>query len=1133
MQNIHLINSYSLPISNFLHQPKNLPSISSLQGDDCQLLFPDLPGKPISAYYSESLDHYLIFLEDEILIDDESGQYASFFKPPKPINFACLSKSGSIALVVCGLFPNDAYIFDIDTKEFNKYIYKSDTYSPEENKKGNEMSLSINDTDDSDEETSHHQCNPESCTCNSKPSIQLGEGPYPDTILHASFRNDDKFAAVATKRYVQTISNEIYDQQGRYDQDITNPSAITWNPQGSWLAFGNSNKIIFTEKNCRLRQMYELEGENVEPIALSWSPHRDILAFIDNQYRLVILSMKNRAIHRKYVINLSAPNSSIVPQIFWSSNPDELSIAIIDRNTGLVNVYEFNHSVDRNLESIFVIDGNKLLISNWSRSIIPPPLSHKKLPFGDEQNQITAITSNNDEIIVFTLDSIHLVNKDVKIPLENAAPVQCATFTKTNKDVIVFASENTIYSFSLSSSPFTISEIYRYNDKLNFVSFLTPSFVVISRSQISPIDTPDSQAGTISGLATEFVQNNNQILFEGVGSGDLSPGDWVCYCSRDNKLYLNGEEKASNVKSFIFDEKLLAYVYISYSEADRKLGSGGYMCNIQYGLRSTSRQIEPYAQLLFFSRKIYTIISLMNRGNIESNAPHVIVEDALRNLIADKEYSEGWRISKKYQIPFTRFIQLGDIDLFTLCQQIPDTQLRSCMSVLRPLDFIKNNSLSSGIFSSSSNQLKFVLNFLSFILDVEITYNIENKTLNIPPYDNNRSEIATFGTTCCICFVLLDAAVEAVRFACNFNSSDNVKRCITFLLTLYDNNTLYDISLKTYDTKCIASVGLITMKEPSLYVPFIEELDKIENENLKKAKIDEAASDPRSAVIHYALAGPEFDEKALYIIGRDKLFKEGLCSYPEGSETWMKIIEMKLNYLSNLEKREREKKEGEIAETALISDNPQIILQYIGEIVRSKTWRLAISSILKHGSDESSLLQIKEALEFAKLIKEAASFTAQYIPSAKDEAVRLYLQCHEWFKAIENGADKIETANTAFDTLINEYKHKAENAQILKEKFEDVKEKQKIHKDSNIRHGKNKEKRGLPAIVIQLNALLPDAEKKEEFDDVCELLKMIGEYNKLDQLDSAFRRMVQAIYPIPTLPEDERVPVPQHLQGFV
>lgn len=1131
MQNIHLINSFSLPISNFLSQPKNLPSISSLHGSDCQLLFPDLTDA-ISLYFSDYLGHYMIFLEDEILVNDESGSFVSYFTFPFLINFACLSKGGDIALIVSGSFPNDVYTFDVESKELSKFEYNDDTRNFEVNTNSSELNSHVNDTDDSDADSGSHHCNPESCTCNHSKPIPKNEPPHNETVLHASFRDDNKFAAIATQSYIHTISAAIPDQQGRYDQDIHNPCGVAWNPQGSWLAFSSANKIIFTEKNCRFRQWYEIEDKDVEPIALSWSPHQDILAFLDNRYRLVILSMKNRVIYRKYVIDCLKPNSSIVPQIFWSKDPNDLSLAIIDRNTSIATVFEFNHSVDRNLESIFVINGNTLQISDWSKSLIPPPLSHRKISFGNELNQITAITSNNDEIIVFTLDSIHLVNRKEQISLENAAPVQCATFTKNNKNVITFASFNTIYSFSLEFSPFTISEVYHFNDESNFVSFLTPSFVVTSRNQISPLDTPDSQSGTISGLATEFVQNNNQILFEGVGNGNLSPGDWVCYCSRDSKLIHTGKEIATNVKSFIYDEKLLAYVYISTSNDDIQLGSRGYMCHIQYGLESTSRQIEPFAQLLFFSRRIFTIISLMNRGNIEANAPHVIVEDALRNLISDKEYAEAWRISKKYQIPFSRYIQLGDIDLFTLCSQIPDTQLRSCMSVLRPLEFEKN-VFQIGKLSNSSNQLKFVLNFLSFILGVELAYDDENKMLIVPPYVNNRSEMATFATTCCICFVLLNAPVEAVRFACSFESSDNVKQCITFLLTLYDNNQLYDISLKTYDTKCIASVGLITMKEPSLYVPFIEDLEQTQNENLMKAKIDEAASDPKSAVNHYALAGPEFDEKALYIIGRDKLFEEGLNSYPEYGETWMKIIQMKLDYLSGLENRKRIKEENEIAKTAIQSNHPPFILKFIGEIVRSGMWRLAIRILLDHGNDESSLLQVKEALEFSKLIKEAASFTAKYLPGAKDEAARLFLQCHRWYEAIENGADKVETAKLAFETLMNEFSLKTTNAKTLKEKFEDVKEKQKIHKDSNIRHGKNKEKRGLPAIVVQLNAMLPNEEKKQEFTDVCDLLKMIGENNKADQLLAAFREMTQTIFPIPNLPDNEQIPVPPHLQGFV
>ena len=75
MQNIHLINSYKRSLNEFLHQPNHLPSITSLYGPDCKLLFPDIQNEPISIFFSEYLNHYLIFYEDDIFVDDESVPY--------------------------------------------------------------------------------------------------------------------------------------------------------------------------------------------------------------------------------------------------------------------------------------------------------------------------------------------------------------------------------------------------------------------------------------------------------------------------------------------------------------------------------------------------------------------------------------------------------------------------------------------------------------------------------------------------------------------------------------------------------------------------------------------------------------------------------------------------------------------------------------------------------------------------------------------------------------------------------------------------------------------------------------------------------------------------------------------------
>ncbi|OHT03628.1 hypothetical protein TRFO_28953 [Tritrichomonas foetus] len=1029
MQNLHLINTSSYPIKDFIHPSQNLPLITALYNEHIKLLFPELGSDPISVCFSDFLNHYVIFMVDEVLIEGESEP---FFTLPFLINYATLSKSGDFAILASN---SDIYILDMDSDSTNR------------------LNKIVEDFD--------------------------------QKILFAAFRNDNKFCAICTETMVRTISHEIPEQQGQYE--VSNPSGVAWNPLGSWLAVSSGKKVIFLEKNCCLRQVVEVDDEI---ISISWSSHRDIISVMDKNYKITILSMKNRVFFSKYVIQSSC---ELHPAFFWSKI--DLSFAVINPSNQTVLVYDFNHSVDKDEKSIYVFNGNILNVSDWSRSLIPPPLAHRKITF---DSQITAFASNipnSEEIAVFTLTSLNFPHNGAQFPLD--APVQCATYI-ANK--LFFASSNKIFTFSDGS-------IQLVNELNAFCSFITPSYTVTSMSTIISSNlanlesiTEVGQSKTIEPIS-EFIQNE---------------GETVAFC-RNGKLLKNESLVAENVISVLFEEKLFAYIY---------LGAEGTTCHIQYGLeQAKDRQIEPLAQLLYFSRPIYSLITLMNRGNIETNTPHVIVEAALRSLIADDQYEEAHRLSKKYQIPFSRFIQLGDIDLGILCQQIPDTQLRSCLSVLTPL--------------KTEKDMSFVLAFLSHILGAPVTYDKSKKQVIVPQYDVNREKVSSFATSCCICFVLLDSPVSAVSFSCAFPESDNVKNSITFLLTLYDNNQLYDISLKTYNTNCIASVALITMKEPSSYVPFIEELDNCTNNFLKMAKIDEAASDQESAIRHYAQAGEEYEEKVIYIIGNEsrlknmdkdedkyKLYDVGLESYPKGTPVWLKIIRMKIEALTSVAKRDRDN--DAIAKTVIRSENSELIVEFIKEIVKSKCWFLSVPFL---SVNEYPIL--KKALEDDRQFIEAANFTAQYLPNEKEEITRLFLLCHEWYRAVQNGAPLESTAITAYETLMKETHRKRDNARMLKHKFDEVAEKQKIHPDSSIRHGKNKDKRGLPAIVSQLTSLLPDDKKDTEYRQVADLLKFIGELDKCEELRVAYREMARSIWPIPKLPENEEMPIPIYLRGIV
>jgi elongator complex protein 1 len=605
-----------------------------------------------------------------------------------------------------------------------------------------------------------------------------------------------------------------------------------------------------------------------------------------------------------------------------------------------------------------------------------------------------------------------------------------------------------------------------------FVSFLTPHFTVLDR--VSVVGSP-----VFESPIRLFTEN--------------SEGRFAALCE-NGSFFVENELKSRSVHSFLFSHDLLSYI------------EGGIRHHIFYRGEHESREVEPRAELLFFRSNLYSIVMQMNRGNLETVAPHSIVISALRELLQENNYTQSVKILKRYQVTFSRFIGLGEHSLPALCAQIGDIELRQFLSGLKPF--------------ADESDLRFLVDFLSFVLNSPFGFDIATKAIDFPTIDPEFELTRDFRTTICTCLVLLESTVTAVFFACQFGTPDAVKSALSFLLTLYDANELFDISLRTYDTRCIASVGFVTMREPASYVPFVEELNQTANPHLQRALINEQLSDGQGAVIEYAQCGPEFEDRCFAIICRDNLHDVGLDCFGRDSEMWRRIVNAKL---ALLEKSGKEKDAKSAALTALSTDDGPTIARFAKQIVQAGLWRLAIPKV-----SESDLPALKAALVAAKQFENAAYLCHHYLGD-KTAASELVVKAHQWTTALECGADQAEVVEGAFQVLREELFRKQKEAEGLKRRFEEVQERQSQHSDPSARKGKNKDKRGLPAMVAKLADLAPGEEETAEFEMIVGMLPP----ERANELTGLFRGLCRAVFPLPVLPTGEQLLPPDHLEGFV
>ena len=903
-------------------------------------------------------------------------------------------------------------------------------------------------------------------------------------IKAISVRCDTQFIALATA--TELISIDVEKKAIHGQSKVEGITSLSWSPKKTWLAGCIGNTVNFYEKNTLFRESLQFDKQIS---AVSYSPlDGDVLAVVLEDGCVYICTTKNRRWYKKWLI----PSEGCIPTIFWDTESTSFDLAVA-HNKGY-SLYYFNNTTDSDGEDIYVINENVLHISHWSKSLIPPPLSHEHIDFNSQITCLACDETNTNNLAIFTLSTVFLPRQNAKYELPSV-PVQTATF---RDNVLYFATNTTIYQLKGNS----IETVESGDD---FVSFLTPNYTVYNNSKI--VNLEGKVLRTENRRIVSFTDNQDSLV----------------YLFNDGELVKDNKTVEHDVYSYLATGELLTYVHHFQRLA------------IQFGDNKTEREVERQAVVLFFCKKLFSIIIQMQRGNTETQAPHVIVEAHMRELIKNKQYQDALFISKRYQIPFTRIIRLGQISIPDLLEQIPDSKLRPFISVLNPIykpdqqqNAKQNDSEEQKEIQAKKEQQAremeeqcnanrgFIMSLLSYIFDTQIPY--KDGLPSLPEeWGPNSNRATQFYSVACICFVLLDNPVAAIQFACRIPDPAVSKAALEFLLTIFDGDRLFDYSLKTYDLRCIKTVGHITMREPSSYIPMVEDLAK-KDKTLMMAECDEQVGDYQSAIKHYAECGPDFYQHCKDIALAEEQYDTALRYLPQESAQFHDVL------LAKVETLNKAKKYDELARLVAISRDRELILQYLDKIVIAGLLDIVQSQL----QEEDKELVLKAIVSTGRTMQ-AAQY-AETVLQSREQAANLYLECHEWGRAINCGKSVEEVADVAFKYHLKRAEDCKKEAEKLRVKFETIKMKQKEHVDSNKRSGKKKDERGLPAIVQKFKEMEP-TQKYEELQNLTEtLLDMCRREDDKNTLRNAYTSYVRALYPFPNLPEGEQQRPPVYLR---
>jgi len=207
---------------------------------------------------------------------------------------------------------------------------------------------------------------------------------------------------------------KVYDCEGKLhhtaEKSANLKEVLAWRPAGNWIAvpqrFPNKSTIALFEKNgLRHRELvlpFDLQEESV--VQLRWSEDSDILAIrtaTKEEQRVYLYTIGNYHWYLKQVLIFDQVDPMAL--LHWDTRIGAEHTLHILKESGKRLIYSWAFAVDRYERSgvVGVIDGKRLLLTDFAWAVVPPPMCQKFLQL---DNYINAFTWFETSLCVYTCD---------------------------------------------------------------------------------------------------------------------------------------------------------------------------------------------------------------------------------------------------------------------------------------------------------------------------------------------------------------------------------------------------------------------------------------------------------------------------------------------------------------------------------------------------------------------------------------------------------------------------------------------------------------------------------------------------------------------------------------------------------
>nr|Q8VHU4.1 RecName: Full=Elongator complex protein 1; Short=ELP1; AltName: Full=IkappaB kinase complex-associated protein; Short=IKK complex-associated protein [Rattus norvegicus]AAL40926.1 IKAP [Rattus norvegicus] len=806
--------------------------------------------------------------------------------------------------------------------------------------------------------------------------VQMHESAlsWDDHRPQITWRGDGQFFAVSVvcsqtgARKIRVWNREFALQSTSESVPGLGPS-LAWKPSGSLIASTqdkpNQQDVVFFEKNGLLHGYFTLPflKDEVKVNDLLWNADSSVLAvWLEDLPKegsstlksyVQLWTVGNYHWYLKQSLPFSTTGKNQIVSLLWDPvTPGRLHVLCqgwrylccdwhwtTDRSSG--------NSAD-DLANVAVIDGNKVLVTVFQRTVTPPPMCTYRLLIPHPVNQVMssahlgndlAVLDASNQISVYKCDDKPDMDSTVKlgavggtgfkVPLrtphlekryriqfgnkeeeEDVSPLQFRFLTWIEGDAFLAISHS-------HSSPQSIihhltmagSEGDEEQGQLNVSSSVTVDGVVIglcccSKTKSSAVQLADGQVlkylwespssavepwKNSEGRPVRFARPCTQMEAAAIGGEECVLG-----LTDRCRFFINDTEVASNITSFaVCDDFLLVTTHshtcqcFSLSGASLKMLQAG-LCGSQVPSGEILRKVERGSRIVTVVPQDTKLILQMPRGNLEVVHHRALVLAQIRKWLDKLMFKEAFECMRKLRI-----------NLNLIHDHNPKVFLENVETFIKQIDSV--NHLNLFFTELKEEDVTKTMYPPPVTKSVQVSTNPDGKKVDLI-CDAMRVAMETINPRK-FCLSILTSHVKKTTPELDIvlqkvhelqgkipfvPESVSAEEALKYLLLLVDVNELFNHSLGTYDFDLVLMVAEKSQKDPKEYLPFLNTLKKMET-NYQRFTIDKYLKRYEKALGHLSKCGPEYFTECLNLIKDKNLYKEALKLYRPDSPQYQAV----------------------------------------------------------------------------------------------------------------------------------------------------------------------------------------------------------------------------------------------------